>query len=52
MSGSGASCCGWFDSKRAAAAAARALRVAHPQWWIRPTVLGGLTKDSGEPSGD
>jgi 4-diphosphocytidyl-2-C-methyl-D-erythritol kinase len=41
MSGSGASCFGLFDSKRAAAAAARALRVAHPQWWIRPTVLGG-----------
>jgi 4-diphosphocytidyl-2-C-methyl-D-erythritol kinase len=41
MSGSGASCFGLFDSGRAATAAARALRVAHPQWWIRPTVLGG-----------
>jgi 4-diphosphocytidyl-2-C-methyl-D-erythritol kinase len=41
MSGSGASCFGLFDSKRAAAAAARALRVAQPQWWIRATVLGG-----------
>jgi 4-diphosphocytidyl-2-C-methyl-D-erythritol kinase len=41
MSGSGASCFGLFDSRRAAAVAARALRVAHPQWWIRPTVLGG-----------
>jgi 4-diphosphocytidyl-2-C-methyl-D-erythritol kinase len=41
MSGSGASCFGLFDSNRAATAAARALRVAHPQWWIRPTVLGG-----------
>jgi 4-diphosphocytidyl-2-C-methyl-D-erythritol kinase len=41
MSGSGASCFGLFDSSRAAAAAARALRVPHPQWWIRPTVLGG-----------
>jgi 4-diphosphocytidyl-2-C-methyl-D-erythritol kinase len=41
MSGSGASCFGLFDSNRAAAVAARALRVAHPQWWIRPTVLGG-----------
>jgi 4-diphosphocytidyl-2-C-methyl-D-erythritol kinase len=40
MSGSGASCFGLFDSGRAAVAAARALRVAHPQWWIRPTVLG------------
>jgi 4-diphosphocytidyl-2-C-methyl-D-erythritol kinase len=41
MSGSGASCFGLFDSGRAADAAARALRMAHPQWWIRPTVLGG-----------
>jgi 4-diphosphocytidyl-2-C-methyl-D-erythritol kinase len=41
MSGSGASCFGLFDSNRAAASAARVLRVAHPQWWIRPTVLGG-----------
>jgi 4-diphosphocytidyl-2-C-methyl-D-erythritol kinase len=41
MSGSGASCFGLFDSKRAAAAAARALRLEHPQWWIRPTLLGG-----------
>jgi 4-diphosphocytidyl-2-C-methyl-D-erythritol kinase len=41
MSGSGASCFGLFDSGRAAAVAARVLRVAHPQWWIRPTVLGG-----------
>jgi 4-diphosphocytidyl-2-C-methyl-D-erythritol kinase len=41
MSGSGASCFGLFDSKRAAAAAARVLRATHPQWWIRPTVLGG-----------
>jgi 4-diphosphocytidyl-2-C-methyl-D-erythritol kinase len=41
MSGSGASCFGLFDSRRAAAAAARGLRAAHPHWWIRPTVLGG-----------
>ena len=41
MSGSGASCFGLFDSNRAATAAARALRLEHPQWWIRPTVLGG-----------
>jgi 4-diphosphocytidyl-2-C-methyl-D-erythritol kinase len=41
MSGSGASCFALFDTNRAAAAAARALRLAHPQWWIRPTVLGG-----------
>ena len=41
MSGSGASCFGLFDSNRAAVAAARVLRVAQPQWWIRPTRLGG-----------
>jgi 4-diphosphocytidyl-2-C-methyl-D-erythritol kinase len=41
MSGSGASCFGLFDSNRTAAAAARALRLKRPQWWIRPTVLGG-----------
>jgi 4-diphosphocytidyl-2-C-methyl-D-erythritol kinase len=41
MSGSGASCFGLFESNRAAVAAARALRLAHPQWWIRPTVLDG-----------
>jgi 4-diphosphocytidyl-2-C-methyl-D-erythritol kinase len=40
MSGSGASCFGLFDSKRAAAAAARELRVAQPRWWVRATVLG------------
>jgi 4-diphosphocytidyl-2-C-methyl-D-erythritol kinase len=41
MSGSGASCFALFDSNRAATTAARALRLAHPQWWIRPTGLGG-----------
>ncbi|HEY6254494.1 MAG TPA: 4-(cytidine 5'-diphospho)-2-C-methyl-D-erythritol kinase, partial [Xanthobacteraceae bacterium] len=41
MSGSGATCFGLFDSQRAAAAAARALRQAQPGWWIRPTMLGG-----------
>jgi 4-diphosphocytidyl-2-C-methyl-D-erythritol kinase len=41
MSGSGASCFGLFGSNRAAVAAARVLRVARPQWWVRPTMLGG-----------
>jgi 4-diphosphocytidyl-2-C-methyl-D-erythritol kinase len=41
MSGSGATCFGLFDSNRAAVTAARALRLDHPQWWIRPTMLGG-----------
>jgi 4-diphosphocytidyl-2-C-methyl-D-erythritol kinase len=40
MSGSGATCFGLFDSKRAAAAAARSLKAAHPDWWVRATVLG------------
>ena len=39
MSGSGASCYGLFDSARDAAVAARALRAAYPQWWIRPSVI-------------
>ena len=41
MSGSGASCFGLFDSTRAAASAARALRSEHPNWWIRATTLAG-----------
>jgi 4-diphosphocytidyl-2-C-methyl-D-erythritol kinase len=40
MSGSGATCFAVFDSGRAAADAARALRARHPQWWVRPTTLG------------
>jgi 4-diphosphocytidyl-2-C-methyl-D-erythritol kinase len=41
MSGSGATCFGLFDSTRAASAVARTLRVGHPAWWTRATVLGG-----------
>ena len=44
MSGSGASCFALFDSNAAAAAAARGLRLAHPQWWIRPTMFCELLK--------
>ena len=40
MSGSGATCFALFASSRAAAAAARALRAAHPAWWVRATMLG------------
>ena len=36
----GATCFALFDSARAAAAAARMLRAAHPQWWVRATALG------------
>lgn len=40
MSGSGATCFGLFGTAPAAAAAARALRGKHPDWWVRATKLG------------
>jgi 4-diphosphocytidyl-2-C-methyl-D-erythritol kinase len=40
MSGSGATCFGLFATAPAAAAAARALRAGHPDWWVRATRLG------------
>jgi 4-diphosphocytidyl-2-C-methyl-D-erythritol kinase len=40
MSGSGATCFGLFDSTRAAAAAAKSLRLRHAAWWIRAAALG------------
>jgi 4-diphosphocytidyl-2-C-methyl-D-erythritol kinase len=39
MSGSGATCFGLFENCRQAARAARAIRRAHPGWWVKPTVL-------------
>jgi 4-diphosphocytidyl-2-C-methyl-D-erythritol kinase len=39
MSGSGATCFALFDDRCAAARAARALRRAHPGWWVRATIL-------------
>ncbi len=39
MSGSGATCFGLYDDCHSAARAARALRIAHPGWWITPTLL-------------
>lgn len=39
MSGSGATCFGLFDDCHSAARAARGLIAAHPDWWVRPTVL-------------
>ena len=39
MSGSGATCFGLFGTAQTAAAAARALRKKHPDWWIRATTL-------------
>jgi 4-diphosphocytidyl-2-C-methyl-D-erythritol kinase len=40
MSGSGSECFGLFDSARAAAAAARRLAPARPDWWVRSGSLG------------
>ena len=39
MSGSGATCFGIFASSRAAAAATRKIKAAHPRWWVRASVL-------------
>lgn len=39
MSGSGASCFGLFGDAGAAKKAARALRAAHPDWWVAATSL-------------
>jgi len=39
MSGSGATCFALFDSCRQAGAAAKAITAAHPEWWVKPTVL-------------
>ena len=39
MSGSGATCLGLYLSEDAAVTAARAIAGAHPDWWVRATVL-------------
>jgi 4-diphosphocytidyl-2-C-methyl-D-erythritol kinase len=39
MSGSGATCFGLFPDLLAAAAAARALKAAHPDWWVAAAPL-------------
>ena len=39
MSGSGATVFGLYDDCRAAASAARIVRAAHPDWWVKPTML-------------
>ena len=39
MSGSGATCFALFDDRHAAARAARHLRAAYPDWWVRATYL-------------
>ena len=40
MSGSGATVFGLFPSCRASAYAAKHLKAAHPEWWIKPTLFG------------
>ncbi|MFK7763298.1 MAG: 4-(cytidine 5'-diphospho)-2-C-methyl-D-erythritol kinase [Roseobacter sp.] len=40
MSGSGATCFGLFETRRAADNAARLLQTAHPDWWVVSTSLG------------
>lgn len=39
MSGSGATCFGLFDGEAAARAAAGALALDHPSWWVAPAPL-------------
>lgn len=39
MSGSGATCFGLFETCHRAAKAARVIGRAHPEWWVRPTLL-------------
>ena len=39
MSGSGATCFALYADCHAAARAARVLKAAHPQWWVKPTML-------------
>lgn len=40
MSGSGATCFGLFASAKAAAAAARSISAAQPDWWVKATSFG------------
>jgi 4-diphosphocytidyl-2-C-methyl-D-erythritol kinase len=39
MSGSGATCFGLFENRRAASTAAKALRRDHADWWVKATAL-------------
>lgn len=39
MSGSGATCFGLFTTRRAAVRAAAAIRLAHPEWWVKSAFL-------------
>lgn len=39
MSGSGATCFGLFSDRQSAVNASRALRAAHPGWWVHATIV-------------
>ena len=39
MSGSGATCYGLFETRRAAINAARGVKAQHPGWWVKAAVL-------------
>ncbi len=39
MSGSGATCFGLFSDRQSAVKASRALRAAHPAWWVHATII-------------
>ena len=43
MSGSGATCFGLFSSQAKAKLAAKTIKKAHPEWWVRMTMLGDKT---------
>ena len=44
MSGSGATCFALVASEKDAAALATRLTTARPAWWVRPTLLGGVSE--------
>ncbi len=49
MSGSGATCFGLFAEAGPAAAAAAALAVAHPRWWVQPAPMLAGAAETGPP---
>lgn len=43
MSGSGSTCFGLFETQGQADAAARKIAASHPEWWVKPCVLGDVS---------
>jgi 4-diphosphocytidyl-2-C-methyl-D-erythritol kinase len=39
LSGSGATCFGIFSDEQSANTAAKAIKNAHPEWWVKATAL-------------